>query len=76
MTVSETFTSGTATTDVEVAPWDREAIRCIDPRDRVNLLAIGVADAERYRALAHLGVDAVLVDSPRDASGWTTSHSR
>ena len=76
VTVSETFTSGTATTDVEVTPWDREAIRCIDPRDRVNLMAIGVADAERYRALAHLGVDAVLVDSPRDASGWTTSHSR
>lgn len=76
VTVRETFTSGTATTDVEVTPWDREAIRCIDPRHRVNLMAIGVADAERYRALAHLGVDAVLVDSPRTASAWTASHPR
>lgn len=76
VTVSETFTSGTATTDVEVTPWDRETITCIDPRDRVNLMAIGVADAERYRALARLGVDAVLVDSPRDATGWAASHSR
>lgn len=76
VTVSETFTSGTATTDVEVTPWDREAIRCIDPRDRVNLLAIGVADAARYQELARLGVDAVLVDSPRDAAGWVSSRSR
>ncbi|MDF2509930.1 MAG: hypothetical protein K0Q52_3789 [Microbacterium sp.] len=76
VTVSETFTSGTATTDMEITPWDRESIRCIDPQDRVNLMAIGVADGRRYQALARLGVDAVLVDSPRDASGWTSSPSR
>ncbi|MEA1262867.1 glycerophosphodiester phosphodiesterase family protein [Microbacterium sp. STF-2] len=76
ITVSETFTSGTTKSEVEVTPWDREAVRCIDPTDRVNLMAIGVADAERYRDLARVGVDAVLVDSPRDAVSWKYGHSR
>lgn len=75
ITVSETFTSGTAKSEVEVTPWDREAVRCIDPKDRVNLMAIGVANAERYQDLARVGVDAVLVDSPRDAVTWKYDHS-
>lgn len=72
VTVSETFTLGTATTEVEVTPWDAEAVSCLDPKDRVNLMAIGVADAARYRELARLGVDALLVDSPREAATWAT----
>ncbi len=71
VSVSETFTSGTATTEVEVTPWDSEAIACLDPKNRVNLMAIGVADADRYQELNRLGIDAVLVDSPRDAVAWS-----
>ena len=74
--VSETFTSGTATTEVEVTPWDREAVACLDPKDRANLMVIGVTDADRYRELGHLGIDAVLVDSPRDAVSWKASPER
>ncbi|MGX1583052.1 glycerophosphodiester phosphodiesterase family protein [Microbacterium sp. NPDC055502] len=74
--VSETFTSGTATTEVEVTPWDRESVACLDPKDRVNLMVIGVTGAERYRELGRLGIDAVLVDSPRDAVAWRDGRSR
>ncbi|QNA93340.1 MULTISPECIES: glycerophosphodiester phosphodiesterase family protein [unclassified Microbacterium] len=76
VTVSETFTLGTASSDVEITPWDREAVRCVDPANRVNTMAIGVADEARYRELARLHVDAVLVDSPRDAVAWKRKHTR
>ncbi|WP_256584817.1 glycerophosphodiester phosphodiesterase family protein [Pseudomonas sp. Irchel s3a18] len=62
--VVETFTLGEARSQVSAKFWTPDAMRCFASRGKVNVLVIGAETAEDYKAVACLGVDAVLVDSP------------
>lgn len=70
--VSERFTLGQGRSAISGARlWSPAAMRCF--RQQVadfSVLLIGVADQATYRDAAALGVDAVLVDSPRQARHW------
>ncbi|KND54632.1 Glycerophosphoryl diester phosphodiesterase [Candidatus Paraburkholderia kirkii] len=64
MELVETFTLGEARSPVTATLWMPEAIACFRAKGEVRL-AIGIDDADDYRAAACLGVNAVLADSPR-----------
>ncbi len=70
ITVTETFTLGSATTETTADLWDRESMKCIDPRGGVNTMAIAINTEADYDKAAALHLDAVLVDSPATARTW------
>ncbi|WP_051228904.1 glycerophosphodiester phosphodiesterase family protein [Paludibacterium yongneupense] len=63
--VVETFTLGQATSALKARLWTPQAVACLRRQGGAKLLAIAVNDAGAYRDSACLGLDAVLVDSPR-----------
>lgn len=65
MELVETFTLGEARSAVTAKLWTPQAMTCFRARGDAHVMAIGIDDAEGYRAAACLGIDAVLVDSPR-----------
>jgi glycerophosphoryl diester phosphodiesterase len=66
MELVETFTLGEARSAVTAKLWTPEAIRCFRTSGNTPIVAIGVENADDYRAAACLGVTAVLADSPRN----------
>jgi len=66
MDLEETFTLGTARSAVSAKLWTPASIRCFRSKGKVNIVAIGINNAEDYRAAACLSIDAVLADSPRE----------
>ncbi|WP_250493172.1 glycerophosphodiester phosphodiesterase family protein [Caballeronia sp. GAWG1-1] len=73
MDLVETFTLGEARSTVDARLWTPPAVSCFKTNGNVRILAIGVDQAEDYRAAACLGMDAVLADSPRRAYASKTS---
>lgn len=68
VTVSEQFTLGKGITELRnvlARTWSKSAVACFRTNPHVKILAIAINNVEDYRAMACLGVDAVLVDSPR-----------
>jgi glycerophosphoryl diester phosphodiesterase len=65
MELVETFTLGEARSPVTAKLWTPDAVACFHKNGKTKILAIGIDDAEGYRAAACTGVDAVLADSPR-----------
>ncbi|VXC68759.1 conserved exported hypothetical protein [Burkholderia sp. 8Y] len=65
MELVETFTLGEARSPVIAQLWTPQALACFRARGEAHVLAIGIDNAEDYRAAACLGIDAVLADSPR-----------
>ncbi|KXU94269.1 glycerophosphodiester phosphodiesterase [Caballeronia megalochromosomata] len=65
MELVETFTLGEARSAVTARLWTPETVKCFRTNGNTPILAIGVDNADDYRAAACLGVTAVLVDSPR-----------
>ncbi|KRD00989.1 glycerophosphodiester phosphodiesterase [Pseudomonas sp. Root9] len=61
----ETFTLGEARSAVNAKLWTPQAVDCFRANGESNILAIGVNNADDYRAAACLKLNAVLVDSPR-----------
>ncbi|MDR5857796.1 glycerophosphodiester phosphodiesterase family protein [Caballeronia sp. LZ062] len=66
MELVETFTLGEARSPVTAKLWTPAALACFRARGETHVLAIGIDNAEDYRAAACLGIDAVLADSPRN----------
>lgn len=65
MELVEAFTLGEARSPVNAKLWTPQAMACFRARGETHVMAIGVGDARAYRAAACLGIDAVMVDSPR-----------
>ena len=64
VTVVEKFTLGEGRSEVNATLWTPATVACFRQHPEVHIVAIGVNDANDYRAAACLGVDAVLSDSP------------
>lgn len=67
--VVEKFTLGEGRSPVRATLWTPASVACFRSVAPVRILAIGVNTADDYRAAAALGVDAVMVDSPRAMRG-------
>ncbi|WP_244197912.1 glycerophosphodiester phosphodiesterase family protein [Caballeronia ptereochthonis] len=65
MELVETFTLGEARSAVTATLWTPEAVACFRKMGEARILAIGIDNADDYRAAACLGVNAVLADSPQ-----------
>ncbi|MBU3749978.1 MAG: glycerophosphodiester phosphodiesterase [Mycobacterium sp.] len=70
LTVTEEFTLGTGVSDVTADLWDPESVGCFTSQPGSRVIGFAVNTAEDYRWAAKLGMDAVLVDSPRAARQW------
>lgn len=70
MQVTETFTLGEARTPVRAKLWTRAALACLDTNGPAHTLAFAVNNIDDYQDAACLGLEAVLVDSPKAASEW------
>ncbi|BAN25792.1 glycerophosphodiester phosphodiesterase family protein [Caballeronia insecticola] len=68
MELVETFTLGEARSAVTAKLWTPQAVKCFRANGKTPIVAIGVNNADDYRAAACLGIDAVLADSPRTMS--------
>jgi glycerophosphoryl diester phosphodiesterase len=63
--VTERFTLGEGRSNVLARLWTTPSARCFKTHPKVTIVAFAVNDADTYRAAACVGVDEVLVDSPR-----------
>lgn len=63
--VIEKFTLGQGVSKVNATLWTPKTVACFRRQSRVNILAIAVNSEQDFRIAACLGVDAVLVDSPK-----------
>jgi glycerophosphoryl diester phosphodiesterase len=68
MDLEESFTLGTARSAVSAKLWTPASIACFRSKGKVNIVAIGINNADDYRAAACLSIDAVLADSPTKMS--------
>ncbi|MEJ0003671.1 MAG: glycerophosphodiester phosphodiesterase family protein [Pararobbsia sp.] len=68
--VVETFTLGEAKTPVRAKLWTRAAMRCFNEKGPSQIVAFALNNVDDYHEAACLGVDAVLVDSPKAARAW------
>jgi glycerophosphoryl diester phosphodiesterase len=65
MELTETFTLGEARSPVTAKLWTPDAVACFQSQGATHIVAIGIDNAQDYRAAACLGIDAVLIDSPQ-----------
>ncbi len=65
LTVTEKFTLGEGITQVNGTMWTPATVTCFRRQAPVKILAFAVNNSIDYRVAACLGLDAVLVDSPR-----------
>lgn len=70
MQVTESFTLGEARTPVKAKLWTRTALACLDTNGPAHTVAFAVNNVGDYHDAACLGIEAVLVDSPRAAREW------
>ncbi|WP_153098926.1 glycerophosphodiester phosphodiesterase family protein [Paraburkholderia hayleyella] len=68
LTVIEKFTLGEGRTEVHATLWTPATLACFKRSPKVKVMAIGVNNAQDYRAAACLGIDSVLADSPSKMS--------
>jgi glycerophosphoryl diester phosphodiesterase len=66
--VKEEFTLGEGVSELSATLWTPATVACFRQQPDVRIVAIAVNSAEDYRAMACLGVDAVLSDSPLQMS--------
>nr|WP_246270412.1 glycerophosphodiester phosphodiesterase family protein [Paraburkholderia solisilvae] len=66
--ISEQFTLGEGRSEVTATLWTPATVACFKQQPDVHIVAIAVNSADDYRAMACLGVDAVLSDSPKQMS--------
>ncbi|MGY4730796.1 glycerophosphodiester phosphodiesterase family protein [Burkholderia pyrrocinia] len=63
--VVEHFTLGEGQTNVTARTWTASSVACFRQSPQVKVVAFGVNTTDAYRRATCLGVDAVMVDSPR-----------
>jgi glycerophosphoryl diester phosphodiesterase len=69
VTVTEKFTLGVGVSEVEAELWDTASVQCFTGSD-MKVMAFAVNTVDDYRLAQKIGLDAVLVDSPRAAQQW------
>jgi glycerophosphoryl diester phosphodiesterase len=70
MTVVETFTLGEGRTPVRANLWTPAAMRCFNASGTAHVVAFAVNNIDDYHDAACLGIEGVLVDSPKAAREW------
>jgi len=70
LTVTEQFTLGTGATEVGADLWDPESVGCFTSQPGSRVIGFAVNTEDDYRLAAKIGLNAVLVDSPRAARDW------
>jgi glycerophosphoryl diester phosphodiesterase len=70
LTITEQFTLGTGVTEVAAELWDPESVACFTSQPGSRVIGFAVNTEDDYRFADKIGVDAVLVDSPRSARQW------
>lgn len=62
--VVEKFTLGEGRSPVYAQFWTKDAVRCFKQKQNIKIVAFGINTQEDYNAVACMGIDAVLADSP------------
>lgn len=70
LTVTEQFTLGVGASEVVADLWDPESVQCFTSAPGSRVLGFAVNTEDDYRLATKIGLDAVLVDSPRAARQW------
>jgi glycerophosphoryl diester phosphodiesterase len=70
VTVTEAFTLGTGVSKVDAELWDPASVECFTSQPGSRVMGFAVNTCDDYRFAAKIGLDAVLVDSPRAARQW------
>lgn len=71
MSLSETLTlEAEATSAADALLWSEAAMACLKSAAGVHAVVFGIDHRDDYRQAAALGVDAVMVDSPRRARAY------
>ena len=70
VTVTEAFTLGTGVSEVDAELWDPASVECFTAQPGSRVMGFAVNTYDDYRFAAKIGLDAVLVDSPRAARQW------
>ncbi len=76
LSVTEEFTLGTGISTVNAQLWDPAAVECFREQSAMKVIGFAVNTAEEYRLASKVGLDAVLVDSPRSAQHWRAEPGR
>ncbi|MBO0882123.1 MAG: hypothetical protein J2P17_17650, partial [Mycobacterium sp.] len=56
--------------------WDPAAVQCFTSQSAMKVIGFAVKSADDYRLAKKVGLDAVLVDSPRAAQHWREEQTR
>jgi glycerophosphoryl diester phosphodiesterase len=70
LTVTEEFTLGTGVTEITAQLWDQESVECFTSQPGSRVIGFAVNTEDDYKLADKIGLDAVLVESPRAALGW------
>lgn len=69
--VTEKFTLGTGVSEINAELWDPSSIECFNSQQaRMKTIGFAVNTEDDFRLARKVGLDAVLVDSPRAAQSW------
>ncbi|OSC41936.1 hypothetical protein B8W66_07335 [Mycobacterium decipiens] len=70
VTVTEQFTLGSGISAVNAEVWDAASVECFRSQAGMKVMGFAVKTVDDYRLARKIGLDAVLVDSPRAAQQW------
>jgi glycerophosphoryl diester phosphodiesterase len=70
VTITEEFTLGSGISEVDADLWDPASIECFKSQFGTKVMGFAVKTVDDYRLAHRIGLDAVLVDSPRAAQQW------
>jgi glycerophosphoryl diester phosphodiesterase len=70
VTVTEEFTLGTGVSEVDAELWGPASVECFTSLPGSRVMGFAVNTYDDYQFAAKIGLDAVLVDSPRAARQW------
>ncbi|AKN18425.1 hypothetical protein B586_03375 [Mycobacterium haemophilum DSM 44634] len=76
VTVTEKFTLGTGVSQVNADLWDPAAVECFKSQPGMKVMGFAVKTADDYQLAKKVGLDAVLVDSPRAVQQWRDGQAR
>lgn len=68
--VTEPLTLGGGSSKVLALLWDARAMDCFNAAHGTRVVLFGINSESDYRTAAHLGADAVMVDSPKAATAY------
>ncbi|WP_421840163.1 glycerophosphodiester phosphodiesterase family protein [Mycobacterium sp.] len=76
VTVTEEFTLGAGVSQVNAELWDPASVECFKSQSGRQVMGFAVKTVDDYRLAQKIGLDAVLVDSPRAAQHWRDGQVR